>query len=489
MFPTVPSPAERAVRAARPIRRARFASDLHLHGGDREGIERALRFLADARAQDVDALFLLGDVFRAWLGPRSLRDPGLRPFLSALAAASAAGQRVVLAHGNHDFMCARELEQALGVEVVGEALDVALGGQRARLLHGDAFCTLDVSYHRLHAVIRSAPFRALVRRLPARVAEGLARVLLAAAHRGARPKTEAETSIVDDDVRRVLQAGADLVVCGHVHRSRDRRFGAGRLVVLSDFERTGSHARWEDGALTLVRCDERYAPAPGPVLAIDGPAGSGKSSVARRVAAALGWAHLDSGALYRAVTWHALRGGLFVDGAPPDGALGRLARELGLELDVRGGLLFDGRSIDDAELRGAEVARHVSRVAADPEVRAALLPVQRALARRARGLVAEGRDMASVVFPEAVARVYLDARPEVRQARRARQAGGAGAGEAADNLAERDRIDSSRAHAPLRVVATGDVLDTSDLDLDGVVAQVLRRLGPATGLLPGSAGR
>jgi UDP-2,3-diacylglucosamine hydrolase len=97
-------------RAARPVRRAFFFSDMHLHGGDPAGVQRAVRFVQHAREQRADALFVLGDAFLAWLGPPSLQDTGLRPFLDALAAAAAADVRVVLFHGNHDVLLGEHIE-------------------------------------------------------------------------------------------------------------------------------------------------------------------------------------------------------------------------------------------------------------------------------------------------------------------------------------------------------------------------------------------
>ncbi|HZL98664.1 MAG TPA: (d)CMP kinase [Planctomycetota bacterium] len=468
-----------SARAARPVRRACFLSDLHLRGDDPAGVARAVDFVAHGRRLGADALFLLGDVYLAWMGRRSLDDPGLAPFRDALAAAAEAGVRVVLVHGNHDFLLGREVERALGVEVAPSGLEVSLGGQRARLVHGDVFCTADRAYHRLHAVLRSPAVRACVEALPVRASGALRDALLSAAKRSTARKTDEIMGLVDAAILAALAAGPDLIVCGHVHRPSDRRFVVdgrpGRLVVLADFERTGSHALWADGRLELAPRDARFAPRSGPVLAIDGPAGSGKSAVSRAVAARLGWGHLDSGALYRAVTAATLRLGT----APPPGALGRAARELCLDVDEHGRVLAEGRVVPDGTLRSAEVSAQVSRVSADPEVRAALLDVQRGAARRHRGLVAEGRDMTTVVFPDAVARIYLDARPEVRAGRRARQAGESAA-EGLAALHERDRKDSSRAVAPLVLGAGVARVDTSDLGLEAVVEAVLARL-PAGG--------
>jgi len=477
--------------AARPVRHALFASDMHMHASRPLGVQRACRLVEHARESGADALFLLGDIFMAWMGPVSLHDAGLQPFLSALSDAVSGGMRVVLLHGNHDFLLGAHVERALGVEVAGHGLDVSLGGQRARLVHGDEFCTNDRSYHRLHSVIRSGPFRALFRSLPRSATDWVSRTLLDSANRNTNPKSAEMTSMVDASVTETLAAGIDLIVCGHVHRARDSRLpagegeGQGRLVVMADFETSGSHARWIDGRLELVVRDARFAPEAGPVIAIDGPAGSGKSAVSRRLATALGYGHLDSGALYRAVTWAALQGGT----PDEDGALAALAQALNLDVDPSGTLVMNGTVVPDAGLRGSEVTGFVSRVSAVPGVREALLDVQRGLARRVPGLVAEGRDIASVVFPDAAHGFYLDARPEVRAARRAAQGDGGEASldEVQASLSERDRKDAARAIAPLTQAEGALRVDTSDMDLDQVVAHLLDlvRDGAGGGERPG----
>jgi cytidylate kinase len=470
--------ADRSARAARPVRRALFASDMHVHGGDPAGIARAVALLAHARESAADAVFLLGDVFLAWAGPRSLQEPGMQPFLEALRAATCAGLRVVLLHGNHDFMLGAHVERALGVEMPGRSVDVLLGGRTARLMHGDALCTRDLSYHRLHRVIRSTPFRGLVNALPTAAVAAIRDALLHSANREHSPKPAALMDIVDAEVELLLASGLDTVICGHVHRARDARFELGtrhgRLVVLADFERTGSHAVWADGRLELAVRDARFAPPPGPVVAIDGPAGSGKSAVSRALARRLGWSYLDSGALYRAVTARVLYGA-------PTEDLGDLVRSLCLDVDPSGSVLVDGRLVEDGSLRTSEVSARVSAVSADPALRAALMDVQHGAARRGRGLVAEGRDMSTVVFPDAALRVYLDARPEVRALRRARQSGADGTEvrKVASALSDRDLADSTRPHAPLRHGPGAERLDTSDLDLPAVVERLVLMLAEA----------
>ena len=209
-----------------------------------------------------------------------------------------------------------------------------------------------------------------------------------------------------------------------------------------------------------------------PVIAIDGPTASGKGTVAGRVAAALGWHYLDSGALYRLVALAALRAG--VD--PADGpALAALAA--GLRPRFEGGriLLADGEDVADA-IRAEAVGVAASRAAAQPALRAALLALQHA-ARRAPGLVADGRDMGTVVFPDAVLKVYLTASVESRAARRHKQliekGFPANIVDLSRDLAERDARDMQRAQAPLRPAEGALVLDSTRLSIDETVAAVL----------------
>jgi cytidylate kinase len=456
------------------LRSALFASDFHLHGGAPGGVSRARAFLALAREQDVDAVFLLGDVFAAWLGPSSLDDPGLAPFLDDLAALTREGRTVVMVHGNHDFLMGPELERTLGVVVAGEGTDVALGGRRVRVEHGDAFCTRDRGYIRLHRVLRHPVTRALWAVLPRAALDAVARSVTSASDVRTSAKPLAVMAMVDAAVVDRLARDRDLMVCGHVHAARDVELpvpgGTGRLVVMADFETTGSHAIYRDGELQLVRHDRRFAAPPGPVVTLDGPAGSGKSSVARALAARLGFVQLDSGALYRAVTVEALRRGL----GPGSAGLGALAESLTLATDRQGRVLVAGRPMADELLRSPEVSAAVSAVSADRGVRTALLEVQRRAAWGARGLVAEGRDMATVVFPDAPHRFYLDARPEVRAARRLGQSRSEGASleEVEAALTARDTRDAGREVAPLAVAPGARVLDTSELAFDQVVEQL-----------------
>jgi CMP/dCMP kinase len=207
------------------------------------------------------------------------------------------------------------------------------------------------------------------------------------------------------------------------------------------------------------------------LVTIDGPAGSGKSSVARAVAGRLGVVNLNTGAAYRAAALLALREGADVD----DGArLAELARRVGLDPD---GALVDGVRVPEADLRTPEVSAAASRVSARPELREVLLPVQRAAAEEARergGAVVEGRDIGTVVLPAAELKVYLSAAPEERARRRASQTGREGElDRIREAIATRDRQDSEREVSPLKPAPDAVVLDTTALSLDEVISRVL----------------
>ena len=208
-----------------------------------------------------------------------------------------------------------------------------------------------------------------------------------------------------------------------------------------------------------------------PVIAIDGPSASGKGTVAERVAAALGFAYLDSGALYRLVALAAQRAGV------PAGDPAGLATVAGtLDASFGGGRIRLGAEDVTTALREESVGVAASRVAAVPAVREALLQRQRAF-RRPPGLVADGRDMGSVVFPDAPLKVFLTADVGVRAERRHKQLMDKGmCGKMADvveELRQRDERDSARPVAPLKHYPDALFLDTTGLSIDQAVAQVL----------------
>ena len=208
------------------------------------------------------------------------------------------------------------------------------------------------------------------------------------------------------------------------------------------------------------------------VIAIDGPAASGKSSVATRLARRLGFAHVNSGAMYRAVTWEILR--QQIDASHPESI-----EAAGKRMSVDSGFTEAGESfirinseMPDLELQTLEVNQNVSPVAAVTAVRQLVNAQLRTLAEK-RPIVSEGRDIGSVVFPDTPHKFYLDASPEVRRQRRAAQG-------LHDSIEKRDKLDSSRANAPLKIAAGAHVIDTSHLTLEGVVdkvAEILSKSG------------
>jgi cytidylate kinase len=207
------------------------------------------------------------------------------------------------------------------------------------------------------------------------------------------------------------------------------------------------------------------------LVAIDGPAGSGKSSVAREVARRLGVVDISTGAAYRAVALAALRNG--VD--PGDGAeLAGIAKrvELGGE-----GVKLDGVPVSEEELHAPEVSSAASKVSANPQLRAVLLPVQRRAAEEARksgGAVVEGRDIGTVVLPEAELKIYLHASPEERARRRAIQRGKEAELERVKEAIKlRDRQDSERETAPLKPAPDAVVVDTTEMGFEEVVERIL----------------
>ncbi|WP_367650594.1 (d)CMP kinase [Nocardioides sp. zg-DK7169] len=214
----------------------------------------------------------------------------------------------------------------------------------------------------------------------------------------------------------------------------------------------------------------------GIVVAVDGPSGSGKSSTSRGVAARLGLRYLDTGAMFRAMTWAMLRDGVDIhDAAALAARAGAPRIESGTD-PLGPTIAVDGTDVAEA-IRTEEVTRAVSPVSAVPEVRARLLELQRRVIADATGtgpgIVVEGRDIGSVVAPDAPVKVYLTADPAARAARRAAEEGGSDLAATEQLLLSRDKIDSSRATAPL-VRADGAVhIDTTPYTLDEVVDQVV----------------
>lgn len=220
-----------------------------------------------------------------------------------------------------------------------------------------------------------------------------------------------------------------------------------------------------------------------PVVAIDGPAGAGKSTVTRQVAERLGYTIVDTGALYRAVAYAAQQAGLSFEDAAGVGALShelsaRNAIAFDTPVDGTRRVLLDGVDVS-LEIRSLEIAQGASKVSAIPAVRAALLEMQRAFGARG-GVVLEGRDIGTVVFPSAEAKFYLTASVDVRAERRYREL--IERGDAVDpaqvkqEVQERDRRDSSRPVAPLKRAPDAELIDSSSLSIEEVVTRIVDRV-------------
>ena len=494
-------------------RRHLFVSDVHL---EPQAPDRAERFLNWLEALDPsrDQVWILGDLFDLWVADRQRKLPFYEEITKVLARVTAAGLRVSFVHGNRDFLVGRRFERSTGVAVFADPIVRELGDRRFLLTHGDLLCASDLAYQRLRRVLRSPGVRLLAALLPLRAIFSVGRVLRRKSDDAVHRKSE---SVLSPPVEAILAAAqehrCDAVVFGHLHSASHRRLrgdgGEVESVVLGAWEEGTSHAVLERGRVELfvassgsdrgfgdaglspipiengngpggrAGADSELEGATGPgrgesrrrVVTIDGPAGAGKSTVARRLAEKLSFDFLDTGAMYRAVTSRVLESG--VDPADEASVAEVLART---ELDwtSAGELRVDG-SVVGSEIRSAAVTGAVSRVSAHPAVREAMVGLQRALAER-RDLVAEGRDMGSVVFPDADIRFYLDADVAERARRRAAEL--AARGESVDEEAlraaieARDQADRTRAESPLRRVPGMETVDTTGLAPDEVVAKL-----------------
>jgi CMP/dCMP kinase len=209
------------------------------------------------------------------------------------------------------------------------------------------------------------------------------------------------------------------------------------------------------------------------IIAIDGPSGAGKGTVARAIAARLGCRHVDSGAMYRAVAWKALHDGLSLDA---EAAVSALAEASRIEFqDSR--VLIDNIDVTRA-IRTPEIDKAAASVARLPAVRAVLVARQRVMG--AGGIVMEGRDIGTVVFPDADLKLYLDASAEERARRRANDpahtGGPAAVADVATLLTERDRLDSTRATSPLYAAKDATVIDTTGKAVEAVVDEVMKMI-------------
>ncbi|OZC81733.1 cytidylate kinase [Rhodococcus sp. 06-412-2C] len=220
------------------------------------------------------------------------------------------------------------------------------------------------------------------------------------------------------------------------------------------------------------------------VVAMDGPSGTGKSSVSRRLASALEASYLDTGAMYRVATVWVLRSG--IEPTDADGvakAVAALPLEIGKD-PLCETVLLDGEDVS-GEIRGDAVTKAVSAVSAVPAVRELLVQLQRDLASSSTRIVVEGRDIGTVVLPDADVKVFLTASPEARAERRNKQNVEQGRGDDYESVLadvqRRDHADSTRAVSPLRPAEDSVIVDTSELDLDGVMERLLLVVNDRTG--------
>jgi cytidylate kinase len=204
------------------------------------------------------------------------------------------------------------------------------------------------------------------------------------------------------------------------------------------------------------------------IVAIDGPAGAGKSTIARAIAQRLGFTYIDTGAMYRAVALWALRVGVDLDDLH---RLEQLAKEARVEFAAAETVLLNGEDVT-AAIREARVSEAASKVSLAPGVRRAMREEQRRIGA-AQSVVMEGRDIGTVVFPDAQVKVYLDAAPEVRAERRAAETGGA-VEETAQEISARDHRDRTRAEAPLTQAPDAEYLDTTRLSPSEVEEAILK---------------
>lgn len=505
----------RAARRQRPFielpEGSLIVGDLHLDVEQPGQLDRFERFLQGLN--DCPRLLILGDLFEFWFGDGQAATPGGRRAVRALKDLVETGCEVDVVPGNRDFLLGPGFERASGARVrVDGVLGRLHGGSTTLFIHGDELCTLDAGYQRLRRLLRSAPIRWVSRVVPGAVAGRLARRLRRASRDALAAKPRADTELQRKAAAYLAEStGVTQVVCGHAHLFRDEILeapgvGSQRWLVVDDLGRGPGDLPVRD-ALRVVGGELEPGnsgyPAPnapegssaGPrglsssaamaentplIIAIDGPAGAGKSTVARRVAGELSLPFLDTGAMYRAVTWQCLERGVDLE----DGeACGRVADEVQLDFDAQGRVWVDGQPGEPA-IRSRAVESEVSRVSAHGQVREYVVEQQQRIGESGIGLVAEGRDTTTVVFPNATFKFFLWASPEARASRRALQIGESeAAGKVLQEILARDAFDTGREIAPLRQAPDALRIDADHMAADQVARAILdhvrERLGPS----------
>lgn len=460
----------------------RVIADLHL---DPRQPDKWADFQTWLAALEAPVLIVLGDLFESWSGGGQARDPAHAALLAELRRRACSGTALYFLHGNRDFLLDASFERAVeGTVYPAGFVGRTAGGRRVLFLHGDELATNDQSYQRFRRVVRSRVVRALAGAAPAALAVAVARALRRGARRALDGKSPAYVELQSSAAAEwCARFDASWLVCGHAHRFRDQQLAGGaRWIVLDAFggardllrlTAAGEFAPEASRPRRSLPTERALSSGARMILALDGPAGVGKSTVARRLARALGGFFLDTGAMYRATTLAILERGV----APTDAAgCARVAAELLLDFDQDGHVLVDGRPGEPA-VRGAAVTAAVSAVAAHHGVRQAVVARQRALAAAHRIVVAEGRDTTTVVFPDATHKFYLSASLAERALRRAREEHAlARLDEIRADIERRDALDSTREHSPLYAAPDAQRVETDGLDVDQVVARLLARV-------------
>jgi len=236
------------------MNRVVLASDFHLSPDDPDRIDLFVRFTHDV-VTGADAFYVLGDLFEFWIGHKQLRMPGHERIFQAFRRLSSAGTRVVLFHGNRDFLLNAAEEAASGGVVVGEETDVRLFGRHYLFLHGDSLCTDDVGYQRSKVWMRGGLLEALTYLTPTSLQLRVARSIRGASKRSTGAKSVQTMGIVADAVRERFSEGYDVMVCGHVHDPGAREYGVHGgsmpLYVLGDWHEKGIYAEIDPGGIRL----------------------------------------------------------------------------------------------------------------------------------------------------------------------------------------------------------------------------------------------
>jgi UDP-2,3-diacylglucosamine hydrolase len=223
-----------------------FVADVHLEPGGGPRTRRFEEFLEYARGHG-DVVYVLGDLFDLWLGAGHEAD--YAQVLDTMKSATQRGLELYLLPGNRDFLMGPEITRHCGATLLPEHVELQLGGQRCLICHGDQFCTADPRYQRLRLWIRSWPVRAAARLLPMPLKRWLAACIKRRSDSDLIQKSEQQTGLVESEIRKVIDHGIDVVICGHAHNRQARAIGHGRLFVLDD---------WHDAATALACTNGRW---------------------------------------------------------------------------------------------------------------------------------------------------------------------------------------------------------------------------------------